>query len=29
LMMMMMDADDTDADDHDIIYVINVTYIKA
>jgi hypothetical protein len=28
-MMMMMDADDTDADDHDIIYVINVTYIKA
>ena len=27
--MMMMDDDDNDADDHDIIYVIHVTYIKA
>ena len=26
---MMMDDDDNDADDHDIIYVIHVTYIKA
>ena len=24
-----MDDDDYDADDHDIIYVIHVTYIKA
>ena len=24
-----MDDDDNDADDHDIIYVIHVTYIKA
>ena len=28
-LMMMMDDDDNDADDHDIIYVIHVTYIKA
>ena len=27
--MMMMDDDDNDADDHDIIYVIHVKYIKA
>jgi hypothetical protein len=27
--MMMMDDDDNNADDHDIIYVIHVIYIKA
>jgi hypothetical protein len=24
-----MDDDDNDADDHDIIYVIHITYVKA
>jgi len=27
--MMVMDDDDNDADEHDIIYVIHVMYIKA